>query len=84
LTLHSATFDAEFAASNADAKSIAFSSVSGATANKLLGDLYLTEIDGFAEAPFETPAGQRPYSEEKGTQTLLATTFALYAIEHCL
>jgi len=49
-------FDAELAASNAEAKSIAFSSVSGATANRLLKDLYLTEIDGFAEAPFETPA----------------------------
>ena len=82
--LHSATFDAELAASNAEAKSVAFSSVSGVTATQLLHELFLTEIDGFAEAPFETPAGQRPYSEEKGTQTLLATTFALYAIEHCL
>jgi len=56
LTLDSAMFDAELAASNAEAKSIAFSSVSGATANRLLKDLYLTEIDGFAEAPFETLA----------------------------
>jgi len=56
LTLDSAMFDAELAASNAEAKSIAFSSVSGATANRLLKDLHLTEINGFAEAPFETPA----------------------------
>ncbi len=49
--------DAEIAARNAEAKSIAFSSVSGATANQLLEDLHLTETDGFAEAPFEAPAG---------------------------
>ncbi|DBA98726.1 TPA: hypothetical protein ACH3X1_014499 [Trebouxia sp. C0004] len=36
---------------------MAFSAVSETTANQLLGDLYLTEVDGFAEAPFETPAG---------------------------
>ncbi|KAL0042669.1 hypothetical protein WJX79_007412 [Trebouxia sp. C0005] len=47
----------ELAARNTEAKSIAFSSVSGAAANQLLEDLHLTEADGFEEAPFETPAG---------------------------
>ena len=47
--------DAEFAAKTV---SIAFSSVSGAAANQILEELHLTETDGFAEAPFETPAGQ--------------------------
>ncbi|DBA70109.1 TPA: hypothetical protein ACH3X2_012268 [Trebouxia sp. C0005] len=43
----------ELAARNTEAKSIAFSSVSGAAANQLLEDLHLTEADGFEEAPFE-------------------------------
>ena len=50
-------FDAEFAAKDTEAESIAFSSVPRAVINQLLGDLHLTEVDGFAEAPFETPAG---------------------------
>jgi len=50
-------FDAEFAARSTEAKSIAFSSVSGAAANQLLEDLQLLQADGFEEAPFETPAG---------------------------
>ncbi|KAL0032579.1 hypothetical protein WJX77_009005 [Trebouxia sp. C0004] len=50
-------FDAEFAARNTEAKSIAFPSVSGATANQLLEDLRLLEADGFEQAPFESPAG---------------------------
>ena len=50
--------NAECAVRNTEAKSIAFSSVSGAAANQLiLEDLHLTEADGFEEAPFETPAG---------------------------
>ena len=48
--------NAECAARNAEAKSVAFSSVSGAAANQL-EDLHLTEADGCEEAPFETPAG---------------------------
>ncbi len=51
--------NAEFAVSNPESKSIAFSLVSGAAANQLLEDLHLTEADGFEEAPFETPAGLR-------------------------
>ena len=47
----------DFAARNTEAKSIAFSSVSGGAANQLLEDLHLTEADGFEEAPFERPAG---------------------------
>ncbi|DBA84462.1 TPA: hypothetical protein ACH3X1_006089 [Trebouxia sp. C0004] len=47
----------DFAARYTEAKSIAFSLVSGAAANQLLEDLHLTEADGFEEAPFETPAG---------------------------
>ena len=57
---------ADFAARYTEAKSIAFSSVSGAAASQLLRVVHLTEADGFEEAPFETPAGQRPYSKEKG------------------
>ena len=49
--------NAECAARTTEAKSVAFSSVSGAAANQLLEDLHLTEADGFEEAPFETPAG---------------------------
>ena len=82
LTLDYAMLNAEFAASNIEAKSIAFSSVSGAAANQLLEDLHLTEADGFEEAPFETPAGLRPYSEEKGIQTWLATACASHGIKH--
>ena len=52
-----AMFRAELAARKTAAKSIAFSSVSGTAANRLLEDLHLTEADGFEEAPFETPAG---------------------------
>ncbi|KAL3147718.1 hypothetical protein ABBQ32_002461 [Trebouxia sp. C0010 RCD-2024] len=47
----------DFAARHTDAKSIAFSLVSGVAASQLLRDLRLTEADGFEEAPFETPAG---------------------------
>jgi len=43
----------------ATTKSVAFSAVSGTEANRLLEELQLTEVDGFAEAPFETPSGQR-------------------------
>ena len=57
MTLHSAMFDAEFAARNTEAKSIAFSSVSWAAANQLLEELHLLQADGFEEAPFESPAG---------------------------
>ena len=71
--------NAECAARNTEAKSIAFSSVSRVVANHYLP---LTEVDGFEEAPFETPAGQRPYSEEKGIQTWLATTCAFHGIKH--
>ena len=53
--------DAELRARNTAASSIAFSAVSGAKANQLLADLLLTEVDGFAEAPFETPAGWKPH-----------------------
>ena len=35
-----------------------FSAVSGLQATQLLHNLQFTEIDGFEEAPFETPAGQ--------------------------
>ena len=73
---------ADFAARYTEAKSIAFSSVSGAAANQLLEDLHLSEADGFEEAPFETPAGRRPYCEEKGIQTWLATTCASHGIKH--
>ncbi|KAL3150876.1 hypothetical protein ABBQ32_000625 [Trebouxia sp. C0010 RCD-2024] len=45
----------DFAARYTEAKSIAFSLVSGAAANQLLEDLHLTEADGFEETPFETP-----------------------------
>ena len=74
--------NAEFAAKITEAKSIAFSSVSGAAANQLLEDLHLTEADGFEEAPFETPAGSRPFREEKGIQTWLATTCASHGVKH--
>ena len=57
LTLCYAMLNADFAARHTEAKSIAFSSVSGAAANQLLEDLHLSEADGFDEAPFETPAG---------------------------
>ncbi len=50
-------FDAELAAPNAEAESMAFSSVSDAAATQLLNDMCLVEVDGFEEAPFETPAG---------------------------
>ncbi len=50
-------FDAELAASDAEAESMAFSSVPGVTATQLLNDLCLVEVDGFEEAPLETPAG---------------------------
>ena len=81
-TLTSTICDAEFAASSAEAKSIAFSSVSGAAASQLLEELHLTEVDGFQEAPFATPPGERPYSEERGTHIWLATAFAVYSAEH--
>ena len=58
MTLDSTMYDAELAAKDAKTESIAFSSVSGAAANQLLEELHLTETDGFAEAPFETAAGQ--------------------------
>ena len=45
--------NAECAARNAEAKSVAFSSVSGAAANQLEG-LHLTEADGCDEAPCNT------------------------------
>lgn len=48
---------AELNAKDTAGDSIAFSSVSGVKATQLLEDLQLTETDGFAEAPFETPAG---------------------------
>ncbi len=52
-------FDADIAARDtATAKSVGFSAVSGTEANRLLEELQLTEVDGFAEAPFETLAGQ--------------------------
>ena len=51
-------YDAELAAKDAKTVSIAFLSVSGAAADQLLEELHLTETDGFAEAPFETPTGQ--------------------------
>ena len=57
LTRYYAMLNADFAARCTEAKSIAFSLVSGAAANQLLEDLHLTEADGFEEAPFETPAG---------------------------
>ena len=57
LTLHRAILNAECAARNTEAKSIAFSLVSAVAANQLLEDLHLIEVDGFEEAPFETPAG---------------------------
>ncbi|KAL0026248.1 hypothetical protein WJX77_005732 [Trebouxia sp. C0004] len=47
----------DFAARYTEAKSIAFSLVSGAAANQLLEDLDLIQANGFEEAPFETPAG---------------------------
>lgn len=50
--------NADFATRHTDAKSIAFSLVSGVAASQLLRDLRLTEADGFEEAPFVTPAGQ--------------------------
>lgn len=46
----------EFAASSAEAKSIAFSAVSGGAASQLLEELHLTEVDGFQEAPFASHA----------------------------
>ena len=49
--------NAKCAARNTEAKSIALPSVSGVTANQLLEDLHLTEVDGYEEAPCETPAG---------------------------
>ena len=55
--IYHAMVNADFAARNTEAKSIAFSSVSGDAANQLLEDLQLTEVGGFEEAPFETPAG---------------------------
>ena len=61
--------NADFAARYTEAKSIAFSSVSGAAANQLLEDLHLIQANGFEEAPFETPAGWRPYDQEKVIQT---------------
>ena len=76
--------NADFAARHTDAKSIAFSLVSGVAASQLLRDLRLTEADGFEEAPFETPAGQRPYSKEKGIQTWLATTCASHGTKHTM
>ncbi|KAL0040569.1 hypothetical protein WJX77_011139 [Trebouxia sp. C0004] len=51
----------DFAARYTEAKSIAFSLVSGAAANQLLEDLHLTEADGFEEAPFETPADKATF-----------------------
>ena len=48
---------AELTAKDTAGDSIAFSSVSGIKATQLLEDLQLTETDGFAEAPLETPAG---------------------------
>ena len=48
---------AELVAKDTTGDSITFSSVSGVKATQLLDDLQLTETDGFAEAPFETPAG---------------------------
>ena len=58
VALHSAMFDAEFAARNTDseANSIAFSSVSGAAASRLPEELHQLQADGFEEAPFESPA----------------------------
>ncbi len=50
-------FDAELAASDAEAKSVAFSSIPGVTATQLLNNMCLVEVDGFKEAPLETPAG---------------------------
>jgi hypothetical protein len=73
---------ADFAARYTETKSIAFSLVSGTAANQLLEDLHLTQVDGFEEAPFETPAGERPYSKEEGIQTWLATTCASHGIKH--
>ena len=49
--------NADFAARYTKANSVAFSLVSGAAANQLLEDVRLTQVDGFEEAPFETPAG---------------------------
>ena len=40
------------------AKSIAFTSISGAAASQLLQDVQLTEVDGFAELPLDTPTGE--------------------------
>ncbi|KAL0029067.1 hypothetical protein WJX77_004217 [Trebouxia sp. C0004] len=51
----------DFAARYTEARSIAFSLVSGAAANQLLEDLHLTEADGFEEAPFETPADKATF-----------------------
>lgn len=51
---------AEVTAKGTTVASIAFSSVTGAKASQLLDDLQLTETDGFAEAPFEIPAGWQP------------------------
>ena len=51
--------DANRAARDTVATSVAFSSVSGTEANRLLEELQLTEVDGFAAAPIEIPAGQR-------------------------
>ncbi|KAL0033397.1 hypothetical protein WJX77_007533 [Trebouxia sp. C0004] len=45
------------AARDTVATSVAFSSVSGTEANRLLEELQLTEVDGFAAAPVEPPAG---------------------------
>ena len=56
-TFYCAVLNAELAARNTKAKSIAFSLVSEAAANQLLEDLGLIEVDGFKEAPFETATG---------------------------
>ncbi|KAL0046294.1 hypothetical protein WJX82_008371 [Trebouxia sp. C0006] len=42
----------ELAASDAEAKSVTFSSLPGVAATQLLNDLCLVEVDGFEEAPF--------------------------------
>ena len=40
------------------AKSIAFTSISGAAASQLLRDVQLTEVDGFSEFPLDAPTGE--------------------------
>lgn len=49
-----------FAAARSATKNLAFSSVSAIAINGLIGELLLTEVDGFKVAPLETPSGQQP------------------------